>query len=48
MKKSSPPAYKSMYALCYESPDRKTYVFMDDFHHETHLDRVKGESEEDR
>ncbi|VDM94857.1 unnamed protein product, partial [Onchocerca ochengi] len=37
-----------MYKLCYESPDRKTYVFMDDFHYETHLDRITGESEEDR
>lgn len=48
VKKSSPRSYKSMYTLCYESPGRKTYVFMDDFHCETHLDRVMGESEEDR
>ncbi|VDN17785.1 unnamed protein product [Gongylonema pulchrum] len=48
VKKSNPPAYKSMLTLCYESPDRKVYVFMDDFHHETHLDRITGESEEDR
>ncbi|CAG9539925.1 unnamed protein product [Cercopithifilaria johnstoni] len=48
VKKSSPLSYKSMYTLCYESPERKIYVFMDDFHCETHLDRVKGESEEDR
>uniref|UniRef100_A0A0R3RRV1 Protein DIS3 homolog n=1 Tax=Elaeophora elaphi TaxID=1147741 RepID=A0A0R3RRV1_9BILA len=48
VKKSSPPSYKSMYTWCYESRDRKTYVFMDDFHSETHLERVTGESEEDR
>ncbi|MCP9263660.1 Exosome complex exonuclease RRP44 [Dirofilaria immitis] len=48
VKKSNPPSYKSMYTLCYESPDRKTYVFMDDFHYETHLDRIIGENEEDR
>ncbi|VDK85731.1 unnamed protein product [Litomosoides sigmodontis] len=48
VKKSSPRSYKSMYTLCYESPGRKSYVFMDDFHSETHLDRVVGESEEDR
>nr|CDQ04480.1 Bm1955, isoform c [Brugia malayi] len=48
VKRSSPPSYKSMYTLCYDSPDRKIYVFMDDFHYETHLDRIAGESEEER
>ncbi|KAL3995653.1 RNB domain family protein [Acanthocheilonema viteae] len=48
VKKSSPTSYKSMYTLCYESPDRRTYVFMDDLHSETHLNHVTGESEEDR
>ncbi|VDN03336.1 unnamed protein product [Thelazia callipaeda] len=48
MKKSCPPAYKTIYSLFCKSQDRKLYVFMDDFHRETHLDVIEGESEEDR
>lgn len=48
IKKSSPPVYKAMYSLCYESEQRKCFVFMDDFHKDTHVIGTPGESVEQR
>lgn len=48
VKKSNPPAYKTINSLCYERANCEFVVFLDDLHYMTHLSGFAHESREKR
>lgn len=48
VKNSNASAYQALYSLCYESGSRNWAVFMNDFHKDTHVDEMPGETAEQR